>query len=168
MICAKVHTVKVELWYTGKAGQKCTIQQYGHTPFVYLQQGKILTDWDTAKKSLTDGIGKCLQALGFAADIYLGMFDDPNYVDTITEEFKIEKAEDKDAEILRQKQERIDWLASAVETIGKAVTAYELKTLNVKYIREATRRNEPAFIARITRAFEERKATLEKSTEDAA
>lgn len=168
MICAKVHTVKVELWYTGKAGQKCTIQQYGHTPFVYLQQGKILTDWDTAKKSLTDGIGKCLQALGFAADIYLGMFDDPTYVDTITEEFKIEKAEDKDAEILRQKQERIDWLASAVETIGKAVTAYELKTLNVKYIREATRRNEPAFIARITRAFEERKATLEKSTEDAA
>ncbi|MCP1464398.1 hypothetical protein [Pseudomonas sp. S3E17] len=97
-----------------------------------------------------------------------GMFDDPAYVDTITEEFKIEKAEDKDAEILRQKQERIEWLASAVETIGKAVTTYELKTLNVKYIREATRRNEPAFIARITRAFEERKATLEKLTEDAA
>jgi len=70
--------------------------------------------------------------------------------------------------MLRQKQERVDWLASAVETIGKAVTVYELKTLNVKYIREATRRNEPAFIARITRAFEERKASLEKGAEAAA
>lgn len=168
MIRAKVHTVKVELWYTGKEGQKCTIQQYGHTPFVYLQQGKILTDWDTAKKSLTDGIGKCLQALGFAADIYLGMFDDPTYVDTITEVFALEKAEDKDAEILRQKQERLEWLNSAVETMGKAVTAHELKMLNVKYIREATRRNEPTFIARITRAFEERKAALEPGKENAA
>lgn len=168
LICAKFHTIKIELWYLGKAGQKCTVQHYGHTPFVHLQQGKIVTDWEAAKKSLTDAIGKCLQPLGFAADIYMGMFDDPTYVDTITEEFKLEKAEDKDAEILRQKQERVDWLASAVETIGKAVTTHELKLLNVKYIREATRRNEPTFIARITRAFEERKAVLEKGTEAAA
>ena len=89
-------------------------------------------------------------------------------VDTIAEEFKLEKAEDKDAEMLRQKQERVEWLASAVEIIGKAVTTHELKLLNVKYIREATRRNEPTFIARITRAFEERKASLEKGTEAAA
>ncbi len=136
--------------------------------FVYLQQGKILTDWDTAKKSLTDGIGKCLQALGFAADIYLGMFDDPSYVDTITEVFALEKAEDKDAEQLRQKQERVDWLASAVETIGKAVSLHELNLVNVKYLREATRRNETAFIKRITKAFEERKAQLEKPDEEAA
>ncbi|WP_172415497.1 hypothetical protein [Pseudomonas fluorescens] len=167
-INAKLHTLKVELWYLGKDGQKCTIVQYGHTPFVYLQSGKIVTDWEVSKKSLTDAIGKCMQPLGFAADIHMGLFDDPTYVDTIAEEFKLEKAEDKDAEMLRQKQERIEWLASAVETIGKAVTTHELKLLNVKYIREATRRNEPTFIARITRAFEERKASLEKGTEAAA
>lgn len=78
------------------------------------------------------------------------------------------EAADKDAEILRQKQERLDWLNSAVETIGKAVTSHELKMLNVKYIREATRRNEPTFIARITRAFEERQASLNAGKENAA
>lgn len=167
-INAKLHTLKIELWYLGKDGQKCTVQHYGHTPFVHLQSGKIITDWEAAKKSLTDAIGKCLQPLGFSADIHMGLFDDASYVDTITEEFNLEKAEDKDAEMLRQKQERVDWLASAVETIGKAVTTHELKLLNVKYIREATRRNEPTFIARITRAFEERKASLEKGKEQAA
>ncbi|TWC47300.1 hypothetical protein FBY04_12878 [Pseudomonas sp. SJZ080] len=60
-INAKLHTLKIELWYLGKDGQKCTVQHYGHTPFVLLQQGKIITDWEAAKKSLTDAIGKCLQ-----------------------------------------------------------------------------------------------------------
>jgi hypothetical protein len=73
LINAKLHTLKIQLWYLGKEGQKCTVEHYGHTPFVLLQQGKIITDWEAAKKSLTDAIGKCLQPLGFSADIHMGM-----------------------------------------------------------------------------------------------
>ena len=152
-INAKLHTLKIELWYLGKDGHKCTVQHYGHTPFVLLQSGKIITDWEAAKKSLTDAIGKCLQPLGFAADIHMGMFDDPAYIDT---------------EMARQKIERMEWLNSAVELLASAVTLHELNVLNVRFVREATRRNEPKFIARLTRAYEERKAALATSKEDAA
>lgn len=161
------HTIKIRFWFEldGKRGE---IEQYGCTRYLYKSKYGTTTDGEAPKKSLTDAIKKSLSMLGFSADVFLGLFDDQTYVDQLKEEQAIEQAVDKDAEILRQKQERLDWLNSAVETIGKAVTSHELKMLNVKYIREATRRNEPTFIARITRAFEERKATLEPGKEDAA
>ncbi|MBN2990360.1 hypothetical protein JWR97_01730 [Pseudomonas cedrina subsp. fulgida] len=161
------HTIKIKFWFDleGKRGE---IEQYGCTRYLYKSKYGTTTDGEAPKKSLTDAIKKSLSMLGFSADVFLGLFDDDEYVNQLKEEEALANADDKDAEILRQKQERIDWLASAVETISKAVTTYELKTLNVKYIREATRRNEPAHIARITRAFEERKASLEKGAEAAA
>lgn len=161
------HTIKIRFWFelNGKRGE---IEQYGCTRYLYKSKYGTTTDGEAPKKSLTDAIKKSLSMLGFSADVFLGMFDDQTYVEQLREEQAIELAVDKDAEILRQKQERLDWLNSAVETMGKAVTAHELKMLNVKYIREATRRNEPTFIARITLAFEERKAILEQAKENAA
>lgn len=161
------HTIKIRFWFEldGKRGE---IEQYGCTRYLYKSKYGTTTDGEAPKKSLTDAIKKSLSMLGFSADVFLGMFDDQTYVEQLKEEQAIEQAVDKDAEILRQKQERLDWLNSAVETMSKAVTAHELKMLNVKYIREATRRNEPTFIARITRAFEERKAALEPGKENAA
>lgn len=161
LITAKLHTIKIQLWYLGKDGQKCTVEHYGHTPFVHLQQGKIITDWEAAKKSLTDAIGKCLQPLGFAADIHMGLFDDASYVETVRSEVTIAKAEDQAAEQERQKLERLGWLRSSVKTMAGAVTMHELKTLNTRFIKSATARNEAAFIRRITEAFEERRAQLE-------
>jgi len=161
------HTIKIRFWFEldGKRGE---IEQYGCTRYLYKSKYGTTTDGEAPKKSLTDAIKKSLSMLGFSADVFLGLFDDHTYVEQLKEEQAIEQAVDKDAEILRQKQERLDWLNSAVETMGKAVTAHELKMLNVKYIREATRRNEPTFIARITRAFEERKAAIEPGKENAA
>ena len=135
MIHAKLHTLKVQLWYLGKDGQKCTVEQYGHTPFVYLQQGKILTDWEVAKKSLTDAIGKCLQPLGFAADIHMGLFDDASYVDAVRDEVAMTKAEDRVAEEERQKQERLDYIKSVVESMRSAQSAHEVKKLHDHAVR---------------------------------
>jgi hypothetical protein len=145
------HTLKIALWFT-QDGQRGEIEQYGCTRYQYKASYGMTTDGEAPKKSLTDAIKKALSMLGFSADVFLGLFDDQAYVNQLKEEQAIEQAADKDAEILRQKQERLDWL----------------KMLNVKYIREATRRNEPTFIARITRAFEERKAALEPAKENAA
>lgn len=161
------HTIKITFWFK-QDGERGEIEQYGCTRYLYKSKYGTTTDGEAPKKSLTDAIKKSLSMLGFSADVFLGMFDDLDYVEQLKAEQAIEQAEDKDAEILRQKQERLEWLNSAVETIGKAVTSHELKMLNVKFIREATRRNEPAFIARITRAFEERKAVLEPGKENAA
>ena len=40
-----------------------------------------------AKKVETDSLTKCLSKLGFNADIFLGKFDDPRYVNDIKKEF---------------------------------------------------------------------------------
>lgn len=157
--CELNHTVKIQFWFK-QDGERGELEQYGCTRYLYKSKYGTTTDGEAPKKSLTDAIKKSLSMLGFSADVFLGLFDDQSYVDQLQAEQAIEQAVDKDAEILRQKQERLDWLNSAVETIGKAVTSHELKMLNVKYIREATRRNEPTFIARITRAFEERKTAI--------
>jgi len=151
LIHAKLHTLKVQLWYLGKDGQKCTVEQYGHTPFVYLQQGKILTDWEVAKKSLTDAIGKCLQPLGFAADIHMGLFDDANYVDAVRDEVAITKAEDRVAEEERQKQERLDYIKSVVENMRGAQSAHEVKKIHDHAVRILGARKDISAVQRINK-----------------
>ncbi|WP_428851060.1 hypothetical protein [Pseudomonas alabamensis] len=150
-INAKLHTLKVQLWYLGKDGQKCTVEQYGHTPFVHLQQGKIITDWEAAKKSLTDAIGKCLQPLGFAADIHLGLFDDAAYVDAVRDEVAISKADDRLAEEERQKQERLDYLKNTVESMQGAQSLYELKKIHDSAVRRLAARKDDTGVQRIAK-----------------
>ncbi|BBP60404.1 hypothetical protein [Pseudomonas sp. St316] len=150
-INAKLHTLKLELWYLGKDGQKCTVQHYGHTPFVHLQQGKIVTDWEAAKKSLTDAMGKCLQPLGFSADIHMGLFDDAAYVETVRDEVAISKAEDRVAEEERQKQERLDYIKSVVDTMRSAKSAHEVKKIHDHAVRILAARKDTGAVQRINK-----------------
>lgn len=161
-INAKLHTLKIELWYLGKGGQKCTVQHYGHTPFVLLQQGKIITDWEAAKKSLTDAIGKCLQPLGFAADIHMGMFDDAAYVEAVRDEVALEKAEDKVEEEERQKQARLDYIQSVVDLLKGAQSANELKKIHDVAVKKLAARNDNKAVTRIAREYDEQKPRFQK------
>jgi hypothetical protein len=161
-INAKLHTLKIELWYLGKGGQKCTVQHYGHTPFVFLQQGKIITDWEAAKKSLTDAIGKCLQPLGFAADIHMGMFDDAAYVEAVRDEVALEKAEDKVEEEERQKQARLDYIQSVVDLLKGAQSANELKKIHDVAVKKLAARNDNKAVTRIAREYDEQRPRFQK------
>lgn len=149
-INAKLHTLKIQLWYLGKDGQKCTVEHYGHTPFVYFQQGKIMTDWEAAKKSLTDAIGKCLQPLGFAADIHMGLFDDAAYVDAVRDEVALEKAENRVEEEERQKLERLDYIKSVIKNMQGAQTPHERKKIHDVAVRQLTLRKDEKGAARIS------------------
>lgn len=66
-------------------------------------------DPDFIKKAETNTLGKALSKLGFNADIYMGQFEDPNYVDYIAYEQSINKAEDKDQEIKKKIEELNEW-----------------------------------------------------------
>lgn len=158
------HTVRIRLWFEmdGKRGE---VEQYGCTPFAYKSKWGVTTDTESPKKSLTDAIKKALAMLGFSADIYLGLFDDRDYVAEREEESRLEHAENKEAELERQKQERLDWLQDAVKTMAGAATANELDKLQARYIRTAERRGEQSFVTRIARAHKERKAELEAKAE---
>lgn len=155
------HTVHIKLWYMldGKRGE---VEAYGCTPFVYRSKWGTTTDMEAPKKSFTDAVKKGLSSLGFSADVYMGMFDDLDYFQERVAETEVEKAEDKEAEIERQKQERLEWLKDAVQLLETATSMHELKKLHAGYVRSATRRKEDSFVKRLAQAYEKREEELQE------
>ena len=81
-----LHVAKVRVWYM-RDNQRCEIEQMGQTRAAYMSAaGKHIVDEDAPKKSVTDGMVKCLSMLGFAGDIFSGQWDDSKYVAWASEE----------------------------------------------------------------------------------
>jgi hypothetical protein len=81
-----LHIALVRVWYM-KDDKRCVIEQMGQTRSSYLTSaGKFLVDEDAPKKSVTDGMVKCLSMLGFAGDIFSGQWNDSRYVQWASEE----------------------------------------------------------------------------------
>lgn len=156
------HTIRIKLWFM-QDDKRGELEQYGCTPFTYKSKWGVTTDTEAPKKSLTDAIKKGLSMLGFSADIFLGMYDDTDYVQQRQAEAALEQAENREAELERQSQERLEWLKSAIETMETATTLHELKKLHTHYVRAATRRNETKFVERLGRAFKEREQNLQEN-----
>lgn len=134
-----VHTLKIELWY--KVGDQIgKVTGYGHTPMVYSNKYGIQTENEPAKKSLTDAIKKCLSMLGFSADVFLGDYDDKDYVAQVQAEKSIEKAENREAEIAAQKKELTDYIERHIELINTATTAHEVNGIARTSLRYLERR----------------------------
>jgi hypothetical protein len=143
------HTLKISLWFT-QDGQRGEIEQYGCTRYQYKTSYGMTTDGEAPKKSLTDAIKKALSMLGFSADVFLGMFDDQNYVQQLQAEQAIEQAEDKEAEIARQQEERLAFIKSTIETMQGAQSAHELKAIHDHAVRKLKARKDEKGMARIS------------------
>ena len=89
--------------------------------------GAAKADEDFCKKLETNTISKALSRLGFSADVFLGLFDDQDYINQIKTEEAIAKAEDKDAEIAAKRAETNDYILRHIETIKAGVSANEVK-----------------------------------------
>ena len=83
---AKIHRVHIQFWYV-LDGVRGEIEHFGQTEFVGENKYGPFTDEEAPKKSLTDAMTKALSLLGFAADIYMGLFDDHKYVNEAREKF---------------------------------------------------------------------------------
>lgn len=82
-----LHVAVVSVWYILDGKRSETFDQMGGTKAAYVtSKGKAMVDEDAGKKSVTDGMVKCLSMLGFAGDIFTGMWDDSKYVDWAAEE----------------------------------------------------------------------------------
>jgi hypothetical protein len=87
-----MHSAVVILWYM-KDGKRCAIEQMGQTKAAYQKNdGGMMLDEDAGKKSVTDGMVKCLSMLGFAGDIFSGRWDDSNYVQWAAEQYAEEES----------------------------------------------------------------------------
>jgi hypothetical protein len=143
------HTVKILFWFKID-GERGELEQYGCTPYLYKSKYGTTTDGEAPKKSLTDAIKKSLSMLGFSADVFLGMFDDRDYVQQRQEEEAIEQAVDKEAEIAKQAQERLDYIKSVIDTMQSAKTPHELKKIHDTAVRQLTLRKDEKGAARIS------------------
>ncbi|MFQ6345988.1 hypothetical protein ACQRBV_22835 [Pseudomonas sp. R11F] len=157
------HTVKIALWFT-QDGMRGEIEQYGCTRYQYKTSYGMTTDGEAPKKSLTDAIKKALSMLGFSADVFLGLFDDQDYVNALEDEQAIEQAEDKVAEEERQKQERLDYIASVIESLKTAKTPKELKAFHDVAVRRLTLRSDTKAVTRIVREYDEQKARFDQES----
>ncbi|MSR12885.1 MAG: hypothetical protein EXR84_14060 [Gammaproteobacteria bacterium] len=158
------HTVRIQFWYK-LDGERGEFEQYGCTKAVYKSSYGASTDDEAPKKSLTDAIKKSLSMLGFSADVYLGLFDDKEYVEQRKDEEALETAEDKSAEEDRQKQERLDYIKSVLGGMQGAVTLHELKKLHDVAVRKLTAKRDTQAVTRIARELAE---LSEKFKEQAA
>lgn len=156
-----IHTVAIMLWYI-KSGERHEIGPiYGHTPFVYKNKYGIQTEPEYAKKSLTDALKKAFSMLGFAGDVFLGEYDDVNYLESIKREFEIVKADDKDEVKERQAAEYRDWKAKQTELLRTAVSMNELEMVFKLAVRKMTRHNDQKGIRELTQIKDERKKFLD-------
>lgn len=107
-----LHTAIVRVWYVYD-GNRGEIEQAGGTKAAYKSSAsKIIVDEDAAKKSITDGMVKCLSMIGFAGDIFSGRWDDSKYVEGLHDHFADEKAKENG---LITKQQEANILALAHE-----------------------------------------------------
>lgn len=75
-----LHVALIRVWYSYQ-GERGAVEQMGQTKACYkTKDGGMMVDEDAPKKSVTDGMVKCLSMLGFAGDIFSGRWDDSKYV----------------------------------------------------------------------------------------
>jgi hypothetical protein len=166
-----MHTIKLQFWYT-QNGERHTIVQYGHTPYIYQTKYGPKTDMEAPKKSLMDAIKKCLSMLGFASDVYLGEWDDPAYAALRHAEADIESADNKEEKL----QEEIDKIAERatdnLKTMGESVKIPELDRIHKSVVRylEGLKKSKSSGIkdeankqlARVARGYKKRLGQLKE------
>ena len=86
-----LHIAVVRFWYVQHVdgiAHRGEFEQVGQTRASYTSAGgKFIVDEDAPKKSVTDALVKCASYLGFAGDIFSGMWDDSKYVAWAGEEW---------------------------------------------------------------------------------
>lgn len=82
-----LHVAVVSVWYVLDGKRSETFDQMGGTKACYLtSKGSYMVDEDAGKKSVTDGMVKCLSMIGFAGDIFSGLWNDSKYVQWAAQE----------------------------------------------------------------------------------
>jgi len=124
--------------------------------------GYMKVDDEARKKVVTNAKTKGLSELGFNADIFMGEFEDRDYLEAISNEFALEKAEDKLEEKERQQEEYEEWVNSSLEIIGGCQSMNELSKLYKGLVRKAALYKDKAVTLKFEAAKDKRKTELEK------
>ena len=147
-----LHTAIVRVWYI-RDGVKCAIEQAGGTKASYLSKDKaLIVDEDAAKKSITDGMVKCLSMIGFAGDIFSGRWDDSKHIQEVEQHFKEEKQKEQQQKPLSKSE-----LDTGVKDISAAPDESALRQIFGDWYRLAKSANDENAVKVFTACKDERK-----------
>jgi hypothetical protein len=107
-----LHVAVVSVWYLLDGVRSESFDQMGGTKAAYMTaKGVLMVDEDAGKKSVTDGMVKCLSMIGFAGDIFSGRWDDSKYVEqagALLDAQRQREAADAEAPEARAERERME------------------------------------------------------------
>ncbi|EIC5002609.1 hypothetical protein LHL27_000824 [Salmonella enterica] len=136
VLTEKHHVIKIRLWYIRNSVRGEEIS-FGCTPYIYGSKYGPVCDGEATKKSLTDATKKALSALGFCADIFMGLYDNPEYRQKNKAEFALKNASENAEDAARVRQELDDKLTRVANTIASAVSENEINKVYSSIAREA-------------------------------
>lgn len=147
-----LHVAVVSVWYVWDGKRSETFDQMGGTKAAYkTAKGSLMVDEDAGKKSVTDGMVKCLSMIGFAGDIFSGRWDDSKYVEQAAREFD---------------PQRRAWLDARLEEIKAAKTGKDLKEVMTKAIDMTRSQGDQAAEDELNEAFAEKLAQAKKDANE--
>lgn len=153
-----LHVAVVSVWYVFEGRRSETFDQMGGTKAAYkTNAGVLMIDEDAGKKSVTDGMVKCLSMIGFAGDIFAGRWDDSKYV--------AEAAAEWERRAHAANPEREGWLADWLAAIDATPNVGECKRVTQEAVQAATKENDSDAIEKFTAA---RDLKLSKAAKKAA
>ena len=101
--------------------------------------GYLKVDDDARKKVVTNALTKGLSMIGFNADVFMGEYDDQDYVNQVSVEFDISKAENKEDEAKAKCNELTEYVKKHLDCINNASSASEALGLFKSCIRHLDR-----------------------------
>ncbi|HBR8111612.1 TPA: hypothetical protein ACPXSL_002475 [Klebsiella pneumoniae] len=125
ILMEKHHVIKIRLWYL-KNDVRGEEYAYGCTPYIYGSKYGPICDGEATKKSLTDATKKALSGLGFSGDIFMGLYDNPEYRQKNKAEFDLKNASETAEDAARLRQEFDDKLTRVANTLAHGVTVNEI------------------------------------------
>ena len=105
-------------------------------------------------------MSKALSRLGFSADIFMGQFDDHEYVAMVNNEIALDNAEDKIEEARKQKEEYEEKCAKELKFIKLSASLNELQKRFTDFVRRANLHKDKNQILALTKAKDARKSEL--------
>lgn len=130
--------------------------------------GYMKIDDEVRKKVVTNAKTKGLSELGFNADVFMGMFDDPNYVDYRNLEESIDKAEDQEQKASEEVTKFNEWCKKEIATYPSLKNQ---RTLDLVYVKHADKLknkcnllglNYEAYASRFKKALDEQSEKINK------
>lgn len=136
-------------------------------------KGYLKIDDEVRKKVVTNAKTKGLSELGFSADVFMGMFDDPNYVDYRRTEAYIDNAEDQEKALRELREDLLKWLKNEIGVYAQINTVQAMQSVYATHKKrleakcKLAREHPAKYVKRLDKAYFDREAQL-KNKEQAS